>query len=98
MSVVCARFMIRRVVKTQPFYWTVIVLVFLNTACVAVEHHKQPEWLETFLQYAEYVFLGLFISEMLIKVYALGPHIYFASSFNRFDCVVIAGSIFEVST
>ncbi|XP_022652390.1 voltage-dependent calcium channel type A subunit alpha-1-like isoform X3 [Varroa destructor] len=90
------RFMIRRVVKTQPFYWTVIVLVFLNTACVAVEHHKQPEWLETFLKYAEYVFLGLFISEMLIKVYALGPHIYFASSFNRFDCVVIAGSIFEV--
>ncbi|XP_028967315.1 voltage-dependent calcium channel type A subunit alpha-1 [Galendromus occidentalis] len=90
------RFMIRRVVKTQLFYWTVIVLVFLNTACVAVEHHRQPEWLETFLQYAEYVFLGLFISEMLVKVYALGPHIYFASSFNRFDCVVIAGSIFEV--
>lgn len=89
-------FMIRHVVKTQTFYWIVIVLVFLNTACVAVEHHKQPQWLTDFLYYAEFAFLGLFIFEMLIKVYALGPRIYFESSFNRFDCVVIAGSIFEV--
>ena len=29
-------------------------------------------------------------------MYALGPRIYFESSFNRFDCVVISGSIFEV--
>jgi hypothetical protein len=34
--------------------------------------------------------------EMFIKMYALGPRIYFESSFNRFDCVVITGSIFEV--
>lgn len=34
--------------------------------------------------------------EMFIKMYALGPRIYFESSFNRFDCVVILGSIFEV--
>lgn len=46
--------------------------------------------------YAEYVFLGLFMMEMWIKMYALGPRIYFESSFNRFDCVVISGSIFEV--
>uniref|UniRef100_A0A1A9VUL9 Ion transport domain-containing protein n=1 Tax=Glossina austeni TaxID=7395 RepID=A0A1A9VUL9_GLOAU len=48
------------------------------------------------MYYAEYVFLGLFMSEMFIKMYALGPRIYFESSFNRFDCVVISGSIFEV--
>lgn len=45
---------------------------------------------------AEFVFLGLFMFEMFIKMYALGPRIYFESSFNRFDCVVICGSIFEV--
>ncbi|CAN7994074.1 unnamed protein product, partial [Ixodes hexagonus] len=90
------RFFIRHIVKTQTFYWVVIVLVFLNTVCVAVEHHNQDEYLTKFLYYAEFAFLGLFIFEMLIKVYALGPRIYFESSFNRFDCVVIAGSIFEV--
>ncbi|XP_037083301.1 voltage-dependent calcium channel type A subunit alpha-1-like isoform X2 [Pollicipes pollicipes] len=90
------RFAIRKAVKTQFFYWFVIVLVFLNTVCVAVEHYNQPDWLTLFLYYAEFVFLGLFISEMLIKMYALGPRIYFESAFNRFDCVVISGSIFEV--
>jgi len=34
--------------------------------------------------------------EMFIKMYALGPRTYFESSFNRFDCIVISGSIFEV--
>ncbi|XP_041787979.1 voltage-dependent calcium channel type A subunit alpha-1-like isoform X6 [Anopheles merus] len=90
------RFWIRHTVKTQWFYWFVIVLVFFNTVCVAVEHYGQPNWLTQFLYYAEYVFLGLFMMEMWIKMYALGPRIYFESSFNRFDCVVISGSIFEV--
>ncbi|XP_037935071.1 voltage-dependent calcium channel type A subunit alpha-1-like isoform X1 [Teleopsis dalmanni] len=90
------RFWIRHTVKTQWFYWFVIVLVFLNTVCVAVEHYGQPKYLSEFLYYSEFTFLGLFMSEMFIKMYALGPRIYFESSFNRFDCVVISGSIFEV--
>nr|XP_015839353.1 PREDICTED: uncharacterized protein LOC661666 isoform X2 [Tribolium castaneum] len=90
------RYKIRHTVKTQWFYWSVIVLVFFNTVCVAVEYHGQPQWLTDFLYYAEFVFLGLFLSEMFVKVYALGPRIYFESAFNRFDCVVISGSIFEV--
>lgn len=46
--------------------------------------------------YTEFVFLGLFMSEMFAKMYAMGMSKYFESSFNRFDCVVICGSIFEV--
>ncbi|KAL0121111.1 hypothetical protein PUN28_008671 [Cardiocondyla obscurior] len=90
------RFWVRNSVKSQQFYWFVIVLVFFNTVCVAVEHYRQPEWLTDFLYIAEFVFLGLFMLEMFIKVYALGPRAYFESSFNRFDCIVILGSIFEV--
>ncbi|XP_060812332.1 voltage-dependent calcium channel type A subunit alpha-1 isoform X15 [Bombus pascuorum] len=90
------RYWIRKSVKSQKFYWFVIVLVFFNTVCVAVEHYGQPQWLTDFLYFAEFVFLALFMLEMFIKVYALGPRTYFDSSFNRFDCVVISGSIFEV--
>ncbi|KAK4469124.1 hypothetical protein MN116_006708, partial [Schistosoma mekongi] len=90
------RYAIRRMVKSQPFYWVVIILVFLNTVCGAIEHHGQPVWLSTFLYYAEFVFLGLFITEMLLKVYGLNVRIYFESSFNIFDCVVIIGSLFEI--
>ncbi len=122
------RFKLRRMVKSQIFYWFVIVLVFLNTICVAVEHYNQPNWLTDFLckflsftpkfqcnfstpyltttiiislespitlqnifpflDYAEFVFLALFISEVIVKMYGLGVHMYFQSSFNIFDCVV----------
>ncbi|XP_029938303.1 voltage-dependent R-type calcium channel subunit alpha-1E isoform X2 [Salarias fasciatus] len=90
------RISIRRVVKTHTFYWTVLGLVALNTLCVAIVHHNQPHWLSIFLYYAEFLFLALFLTEMFLKMYSLGPRLYFHSSFNCFDCSVIVGSIFEV--
>ncbi|XP_051803152.1 voltage-dependent R-type calcium channel subunit alpha-1E isoform X4 [Acanthochromis polyacanthus] len=90
------RISIRRVVKTHTFYWTVLGLVALNTLCVAIVHHNQPLWLSSFLYYAEFLFLALFLTEMFLKMYSLGPRLYFHSSFNCFDCSVIVGSIFEV--
>ncbi|KAK9540887.1 hypothetical protein VZT92_003308 [Zoarces viviparus] len=90
------RFFIRKIVKTQAFYWTVLCLVGLNTMCVAAVHYNQPDVLSDFLFYAEFIFLGLFMSEMCIKMYGLGIQPYLHSSFNCFDCVVIVGSIFEV--
>ncbi|GAA54580.1 voltage-dependent calcium channel type A subunit alpha-1 [Clonorchis sinensis] len=92
------RYAIRRMVKSQACYWIVIVLVFLNTVCGAIEHHGQPIWLSNFLYYAEYVFLGLFIAEMLLKMYGLKVHIYFESTFNIFDCAALpaASSVREL--
>lgn len=43
------RFALRNTVKTQWFYWFVIVLVFFNTVTVAAEHYNQPKWLSDFL-------------------------------------------------
>ncbi|NWY69750.1 CAC1B protein, partial [Erithacus rubecula] len=90
------RFFIRRMVKAQSFYWVVLCVVALNTLCVAMVHYDQPEKLTTALYFAEFVFLGLFLTEMSLKMYGLGPRNYFHSSFNCFDFGVIVGSIFEV--
>uniref|UniRef100_A0A3B3VDL6 Calcium voltage-gated channel subunit alpha1 E n=1 Tax=Poecilia latipinna TaxID=48699 RepID=A0A3B3VDL6_9TELE len=90
------RISIRRMVKTDTFYLMVLSLVALNTICVAIVHHDQPDWLTIILYYAEFVFLGLFLAEMFLKMYGLGFRLYFHSSFNCFDCGVIIGSIFEV--
>lgn len=111
------RISVRRMVKTHTFYWTVLSLVALNTFCVAIVHHKQPQWLSSLLckttskmklfslwicchtwsivltlkwflsiaGYAEFLFLGLFLTEMFLKMYGLGPRLYFHSSFNCFD-------------
>ncbi|ESN92149.1 hypothetical protein HELRODRAFT_119050, partial [Helobdella robusta] len=90
------KFKVRSAVKSQVFYWLIIILVFFNTLFIAVEHYNQPEYLTTFLYYAELIFLVLFVIEMLLKMYGVGVNVYFQSSFNIFDCLVIAGSILEV--
>jgi voltage-dependent calcium channel L type alpha-1D len=38
----------RRAVKSQAFYWLIIVLVFLNTGVLATEHYGQSAWLDQF--------------------------------------------------
>ena len=37
---------------------------------------------------AEIVFISFFFCEMVMKLYGLGPQLYFKSQFNTFDCVV----------
>ncbi|CAN0374849.1 unnamed protein product [Lampetra planeri] len=91
------RFSIRRMVKSQAFYWGVLFMVGLNTLCVAIVHHDQPEELSVFLHYAEFVFLALFLLEVMLKIYGLGPRPYFHSAFNCFDFGVIVGSMVEMA-
>ncbi|XP_068624737.1 muscle calcium channel subunit alpha-1-like [Battus philenor] len=86
----------RKAVKSQAFYWAIIVLVFLNTLVLASEHYNQPKWLDYFQNYANYLFVVLFTMEMLVKMYALGFQGYFVSLFNRFDCFVMVCSIVEL--
>ncbi|KAM7445212.1 hypothetical protein ABFA07_006340 [Porites harrisoni] len=82
-------FKIRAMVKSQAFYWTVLVCVFLNTIVLAVEFYNQPQWLQEFQYNAEIVFLTFFFLEMMLKLFGLGINNYFASSFNCFDCAVV---------
>ncbi|XP_071054916.1 muscle calcium channel subunit alpha-1 [Onthophagus taurus] len=85
----------RKAVKSQVFYWLIIILVFLNTAVLATEHYAQPNWLDEFQEYTNMFFIALFTLEMLLKMYSLGFQGYFVSLFNRFDCFVVIGSITE---
>ncbi|XP_028900764.2 muscle calcium channel subunit alpha-1 isoform X2 [Zeugodacus cucurbitae] len=85
----------RKAVKSQAFYWLIIMLVFLNTGVLATEHYDQPIWLDNFQEYTNIFFIGLFTCEMMLKMYSLGFQGYFVSLFNRFDCFVVIGSITE---
>nr|AZP54645.1 voltage-dependent calcium channel type D subunit alpha-1 [Tetranychus cinnabarinus]QNJ46268.1 voltage-dependent calcium channel type l subunit alpha-1 [Tetranychus cinnabarinus] len=86
----------RKICKSKALYWTIIVLVFLNTCTLASEHHRQPPALERFQDNANIFFVILFTLEMFLKMYSLGLQGYFVSLFNRFDCFVVIGSISEI--
>ncbi|RWS16550.1 muscle calcium channel subunit alpha-1-like protein, partial [Dinothrombium tinctorium] len=86
----------RKICKSQALYWTVIILVFLNTCSLASEHYHQDQRLEQFQDIANIFFVVLFTMEMFLKMYSLGFQGYFVSLFNRFDCFVVVGSISEI--
>ncbi|KAM4562813.1 dihydropyridine-sensitive L-type skeletal muscle calcium channel subunit alpha-1-like isoform 2-T2 [Odontesthes bonariensis] len=83
-------------VKTKSFYWVVMFLVFLNTLTIATEYHHQPGSLTALQDVASRVLLVLFVVEMFVKMYALGPRAYFMSLFNRFDFFVVLCGILEM--
>ncbi|KAI6214212.1 hypothetical protein M3Y94_00241300 [Aphelenchoides besseyi] len=85
----------RRLVKSQGFYWLVIVLVLLNTLVLTSEHYGQEPWLDDFQTAANLFFVILFSMEMFLKMYSLGFNTYTTSQFNRFDCFVVISSILE---
>ncbi|KAJ7339584.1 hypothetical protein OS493_005987 [Desmophyllum pertusum] len=87
---------IRQIVKHQAFYWMVLICVFLNTVITALQHYNQPDWLTQFQDVAEVVFISFFFFEMMLKLYGLGPALYFKSQFNTFDCVVVCCGIIEL--
>ncbi|CAF0765433.1 unnamed protein product [Adineta ricciae] len=86
---------IHALVKSQAFYWIVILLVLMNTVVLATEYYGQPPWLTETQEIANRVFVYLFSFEMLLKMYSLGITGYFVSNFNRFDCFVVIASIIE---
>ncbi len=59
-------------IKSQAFYWSIIVLVFLNTVVLATEHYAQPRWLDDFQEATNIFFIVLFTVEMALKMYSLG--------------------------
>ncbi|MCI4380806.1 hypothetical protein PGIGA_G00244170 [Pangasianodon gigas] len=83
-------------VKSKVFYWLVILVVLLNTLAIASEHHPQSEWMTQFQDTVNKILLTCFAIEMVMKMYAFGPRMYFMSIFNRFDCFVVTVGVLEI--
>jgi hypothetical protein len=45
---------------------------------------------------ANYAFTAAFALELMAKLFAMGPRLYFSSKFNVFDCVVVVLSVAEI--
>ncbi|CAF1576818.1 unnamed protein product, partial [Didymodactylos carnosus] len=78
-SYTCRR-RIHALVKSQLFYWIIIVLVLLNTIVLSSEHYPQSNTLTQIQDKVNRVFVWLFPFEMLLKMYSLGVIGYFVSN------------------
>jgi hypothetical protein len=73
-----------------------MMLIFINTAFLALEYDKMPSTLVTTLNIGNYVLTGLFTLEMILKLYGLGFWDYVRDGFNIFDAFIVAISLLEI--
>ena len=84
---------------SDVFQGFIMLCIFVNSILLAVDQpaYDEPASLLQFLQVMEYVFTGIFITEMLIKITAMGFIVhktaYLRSGWNRLDFLIVIGSI-----
>ena len=59
-----ARIRIRKMCKTQLWFWTVLTMVAMNTVSVMVEHYNQPQWLTDTLCKLSFTLVGWVIETL----------------------------------
>nr|XP_020034055.1 sodium channel protein type 11 subunit alpha [Castor canadensis] len=86
-----------RTMMTDPFTELAITIcIITNTVFLAMEHHHMNEDLQTILKTGNWVFTGIFIAEMCLKIIALDPYHYFRHGWNIFDSIVALLSFADV--
>lgn len=76
----------------QAFDITIMMLIILNMITMMVETDEQSARMESILNNINLVFIVIFTTECLIKIFALRCY-FFTISWNIFDFVVVILSI-----
>ncbi|XP_063081208.1 sodium channel protein type 11 subunit alpha isoform X1 [Cavia porcellus] len=88
-----------RIVMADPFTeLAVTICIIINTIFLSMEHHQMDEDFKKMLKTGNWVFTGIFIAEMCLKIIALDPYHYFRHGWNIFDSVVAIVSLTEAIT
>ncbi|XP_071429427.1 voltage-dependent T-type calcium channel subunit alpha-1G [Pithys albifrons albifrons] len=96
------RLMCNKVITHKMFDHVVLVIIFLNCITIAMERPKiEPHSAERiFLTLSNYIFTVIFLTEMTVKVVALGlcfgEKAYLKSSWNVLDGVLVLISVIDI--
>ncbi|XP_030362403.1 voltage-dependent T-type calcium channel subunit alpha-1G isoform X4 [Strigops habroptila] len=96
------RLMCNKIITHKMFDHIVLVIIFLNCITIAMERPKiEPHSAERiFLTLSNYIFTVIFLTEMTVKVVALGlcfgEKAYLKSSWNVLDGVLVLISVIDI--
>ncbi|XP_048188579.1 voltage-dependent T-type calcium channel subunit alpha-1H isoform X2 [Perognathus longimembris pacificus] len=92
----------QKVIAHKMFDHVVLVFIFLNCITIALERPDiDPSSTErAFLSVSNYIFTAIFVTEMMVKVVALGllwgEHAYLQSSWNVLDGLLVLVSLVDI--
>ncbi|XP_044628808.2 two pore channel protein 2-like [Equus asinus] len=84
-----ASLLVQRMVRHRVFVWVYDVIILVNAIFIALDE-RNP-----FISYAEWLFLSLYIIEILLKLYTYEPRSYFGRRqfWNWFDVLIIIAAL-----
>ncbi|XP_041772292.1 sodium channel protein para isoform X25 [Anopheles merus] len=80
------------IVTNKKFDMIIMLFIGFNMLTMTLDHYKQSETFSAVLDYLNMIFICIFSSECLMKIFALRYH-YFIEPWNLFDFVVVILSI-----
>ncbi|XP_075353184.1 mitotic checkpoint serine/threonine-protein kinase BUB1 [Mycteria americana] len=80
---------LRSMVRHRGFVWTYDAIILINAIFIALDEETP------YISYAEWVFLALYIIEILLKVYTYEPRAFFGKNqfWNWFDTLIIFAAL-----
>uniref|UniRef100_A0A8C8RNU5 Ion transport domain-containing protein n=1 Tax=Pelusios castaneus TaxID=367368 RepID=A0A8C8RNU5_9SAUR len=80
---------VRRMVQHKGFVWAFDVIILINAIFIALDEENP------LISYAEWVFLSLYLLEILLKLYTYEPRMFFAKTqfWNWFDTSIIIAAL-----
>lgn len=80
------------IVTDKKFDMIIMLFIGLNMLTMTLDHYQQSDTFSNVLDYLNMIFIVIFSSECLLKIFALRYH-YFVEPWNLFDFVVVMFSI-----
>ncbi|KAG5673892.1 hypothetical protein PVAND_003895 [Polypedilum vanderplanki] len=82
-------------VTNKKFDMIIMLFIGLNMLTMTLDHYQQTEIFTLILDYLNMIFIAIFSTECLMKIFALRYH-YFVEPWNLFDVVVVVLSILSL--
>lgn len=80
------------IVTDKKFDMIIMLFIGFNMLTMTLDHYQQSDTFSHVLDYLNMIFIVIFSSECLLKIFALRYH-YFVEPWNLFDFVVVMFSI-----
>ncbi|XP_031636806.1 sodium channel protein para isoform X42 [Contarinia nasturtii] len=84
------------IVTDKKFDMVIMLFIGFNMLTMTMDHYQQTEQFSMVLDYLNMIFICIFTSECLLKIFALRYH-YFVEPWNFFDLVVVTLSILSLA-
>lgn len=83
-------------VTSQPFEYTIFILIMINTVTLAMKFYQQPEIYTKALDVLNMIFTAVFALEFVFKLAAFRFKNYFGDAWNVFDFIIVLGSFIDI--